>query len=249
MSAALLELFTPTVSWADRGCPHKSWRPIPGEGIAGQAGIVSPFLFLAAMIWVCRRQQANRLMWWSFVLPAAAFVMTGLSARPEANWMAPAWVGACWGLAESRGRLRRLSWVGAFSGALLSLLVVLHAVFSLWSLPKDPVDRLRMGPLLSAKIADWGVERVVCERYQEAAWLAFYTDIETTTLPDFSRSDQFDLWERPPLGEGLYLRVSSERELEAEQHWGRIWDDTRFRVSHEGRKIGGWQVYRTAEAR
>ena len=163
--------------------------------------------------------------------------------------MAPAWVGACWGLADSKGRLRRLSWVGAFSGVFLSLLVVAHALFSIWSLPKDPVDRLRMGPLLGEKIADWGAEAVVCERYQEAAWVAFYTGIETTTLPNFSRDDQFDLWDRPPLGEGLYLRVASGRALEAEDHWGRIWDDTRFQVSHHGRKIGAWQVYRTAEAR
>ena len=163
--------------------------------------------------------------------------------------MAPAWVGASWGLAESGGRLRRLSWVGALSGAMLSLLVLAHALFSLWSLPKDPVDRLRMGPLLAEKIADWGVDQVVCERYQEASWLRFYTDMETTTLPNFSREDQFDLWDRSPLGDGLYLRIASERPLEAESYWNRIWDDTRFRVSHGGRRIGGWQVYRTAEAR
>ena len=219
------------------------------EGLAGQAAVVGPFLFVAGCIWAFRERKSRGVMWWSFIVPLGAFVASGIGARPEANWMAPAWLGASWGLAESVGRLRRLSWVGALSGGVISLLVLGHALFSFWSLPKDPVDRLRMGPLLAEKIADWGEESVVCERYQEASWLAFYANLETTTLPNFSRDDQFDLWERPPLGEGLYLRPAARRPLEAEVHWSKIWDDTRFHLSHNGRKIGAWQVYRTSEAR
>jgi hypothetical protein len=101
-----------------------------------------------------------------------------------------------------------------------------------------------MGEQLGERVKAWGVEMVVCQRYQEAAWLAFYTDLQTTTLPDFGRSDQYDLWPRPETNEALYLRPLSDAPLEAEGHWDRIWDGTRFPATHKKRIIASWQVYR-----
>ena len=104
-----------------------------------------------------------------------------------------------------------------------------------------------MGPQLAERIGPWGVEPVVTQRYQEAAWLAFYAGLETTTLPDFSRADQYDLWPRPDLNTALYVRPFSATPLEAEEAWGRVWDGTRFPARYKKRKIAAWQVYRVAD--
>jgi 4-amino-4-deoxy-L-arabinose transferase-like glycosyltransferase len=216
------------------------------EGMAGQAGVVGPFTGVAAVIWWRGSRKQQPLMWWASVLPLTAFLTASVTAAPEVNWMAPAWLAVAWGLAASGGRLRRLSWVGASTGFFLSVIFMVHAFVPLWTLPKDPLDRLRMGPQLAERIAPWGVETVVCQRYQEAAWLAFYTDLNTTTLPEFGRPDQYDLWPRPNLETALYLRPLSDAPLEAEPAWGRVWDGTRFPATYKKRIIASWQVYRVA---
>jgi 4-amino-4-deoxy-L-arabinose transferase-like glycosyltransferase len=216
------------------------------EGLVGQAGVIGPFTLVAAFIWWRRSRRTHSILWWSSVLPLAAFLLASLTSPPEVNWMAPAWIGIAWGLAASKDRLRRLSWLGASTGFFISLIFMVHAFLPLWTMPKDPLDRLRMGPQLADRIAAWGVEPVVCQRYQEAAWLAFYTGLETTTLPDFSRRDQYDLWPRPDMNEALYLRPSSNSSLEAEESWERVWDGTRFPATYKKRIIASWQVYRVA---
>ena len=102
---------------------------------------------------------------------------------------------------------------------LLSLVAISHVHLSLWTLPRDPVDRLRWGPELGRQVADWGQEPVICERYQEAALIAYYGKAKTTTLPQWGRLDQFDFWDRPNLEQGLYVRRASQRVLEAERYW------------------------------
>jgi hypothetical protein len=217
------------------------------EGLAGQAGVVGPFTVVAAAIWWRRSRREHAVLWWASILPLGAFLVASVTAAPEVNWMAPAWLAVAWGLAASRGRLRRLSWVGASTGFFLSMLFWVHVFYPLWALPKDPLDRLRMGPQLAERIGPWGVEPVVTQRYQEAAWLAFYAGLETTTLPDFSRDDQYDLWPRPDLNEALYVRPFSSMPLEAEEAWGRVWDGTRFPARYKKRKIAAWQVYRVSD--
>ena len=216
------------------------------EGIAGQAGVIGPFTLAAAFIWWSRSRRTHSILWWSSVLPLSAFLVASVTSPPEVNWMAPAWIGVAWGLATTKKRLRRLSWLGASTGFFLSLVFLVHAFQPLWTVAKDPLDRLRMGPQMAERIAAWGVEPIVCQRYQEAAWLSFYTGLETTTLPDFSRPDQYDYWPRPNMSEALYLRPLSSAPLEAEEYWERVWDGTRFPATYKKRIIASWQVYRVA---
>ena len=219
------------------------------EGVGSQALVVGPFFFLAGIVWWWAQRGVKGLYWWLAVVPATAFLLSSVRGVPEANWMAPAWLGVALGLSESQGRLRRLAWIGAMTGAFASLLVFAHAMFSIFPLPKDPVDRLRVGQDIATEVESVGAEPVVCQRYQEAAWLAYYAGLKTTTLPEFGRQDQFDYWPRPNLSEALYLRPFSQEPLEAEVYWEDIGAPTRFVVDREKLGPGRWEYYRVAKPR
>ena len=218
----------------------------------GQALLVGPVLLGAALVWWIRGPiQPN--WWWTSILPMAVFCGASLLTSPEPNWALPAWIGVSLGLAHSGGRLLRAAWLGGSLAAAATVLLVIHAVFPLWQLPRDPLDRLALGEQLGPPVEAWGEADVVTARYQEAAWLVFYEGLEATTLPGHGRRDQFDLWreaEGTPLPEeALFVQREGEgARAEAERFYD-IQGGARVQARRGGRLIGAWEVYNARQLR
>ncbi|MCB9759350.1 MAG: glycosyltransferase family 39 protein [Alphaproteobacteria bacterium] len=172
----------------------------------GQAGVAGPVVALAGLWWLARGPRGNPVLWWSALLPLGLFSLAATRGPAEANWAAPAWISVLVGLSRAEGALRRLSWLGASLGAVLSLGVAVHAVRPLVPLPQDASDELYAGAWLGPPVEAWGLAPVLCERYQEAAWIRFYGGVDATTAPDVGRMDQFDLWPRTLPAETVYVR-------------------------------------------
>lgn len=186
-----------------------------------QALLVGPVVFLAALAWWLARARAavawsdpdtrvDRLCWWTS-LPV---VLIATASGGEANWAAPAWLGAVVGLARMGGRWPRVAWFGAGISACLSLAVSVHAVHPLFSWRDDPLHRLEGGRVLADSVAAWGLQPVFTSRYQEAALIHFYSGVPAHALPDQGRVDMYDSWPPPadlgdpadPVGRVLFVR-------------------------------------------
>lgn len=217
--------------------------------IGGQWVMVGPVLFLAgALYWV--RGENRDLRWWSSVLVVACVVLSAWRGRSEPNWLAPAWLGTLWALSESSGRMRRAAWVGGWTAASVTIVVLIHVVSPLWDLARDPVNRVHMGKALGESVEAWGVDVAVTRRYQEAAWIEFYGGVDATTLPGVGRLDQFDLWREELPESGVYVReLGIEMEPEASRFYADVSERGRVIARWKNRVIAGWEVYRVSSPR
>lgn len=182
--------------------------------IGGQAGLVSPILFVL-MIVACVRalRRGSPAAWLLAVVAAVSFVFFAASAvrRPvEANWPAPTYIAAipllaatAWGASGRRWRV-----AGYWLAGLLSAFVYLHAVTGrLLPIParRDPLAR-GVGFERLAQQAE-AAERAAsaqsgtaswlgADRYQDASEIAFHApDHPTVFSVNLSgRSNQYDLW-------------------------------------------------------
>lgn len=178
----------------------------PGLGgalafVGAQVGLVGPVVFGAMGAWWTRGWRGDRaakLCWWTSLPPVLFFSFAAMFARGEANWAAPAYVGALVGLARAAAdghrRVARAAAVGMWMGLALVALLVVHVYHPLVRLPNDPVARLGEGEGLAQSVEAWGITPVYTTRYQEAAALAYYRDVEAYALPGVDRPDQYDLW-------------------------------------------------------
>jgi 4-amino-4-deoxy-L-arabinose transferase-like glycosyltransferase len=175
--------------------------------LGDQIAAPTPILALAGVVWMTGgpgRDRARRFAWWTSAPLLLFFAAASPFAPPEAHWPAPAWIGVALGLANAERR-RRLVDVGAFTAALLTAILALHAVRPVLALPEDPGARLTEGPLVAEAVAAWArpagasltegpAQTVYTERYQEAAFVHFYAGIPARRLPSCGRSDQYDVW-------------------------------------------------------
>jgi len=197
----------------DHGLGREPPGPIGAlEFLGAQAGLLTPVLFLACVL-AWRRgyhgDRVDRLCWWTSAPVVAWFAFAATRSPAEANWAAPAWLGACLLLARAPvegTRLLRLAGVGAGMAAAASVLVLVHVHHPLRAIPGDPTGRLGEGRLLAQSVEAWGIPTVYTSRYQEAAIVAFYTGLEAVALPGVDRPDQYDLWPTPWAERGLYVR-------------------------------------------
>lgn len=202
-----------------------------GDLVGGQAGLVSPILFVLLAIGTIRGLQrvASDAAFVLAVVAAFTFLFFCYSAtrqRVEANWPAPAYIAAIPLLATVATSDALRAWLrgGIWLAAVLSILIYLHAAFAILPLPprKDPVaraagwddladavDRERRRDILAPDARVW----VAAERYQDASELAFHLSSHPTTfsLNFSSRSNQFDLWPGFPqlahTGDDLLLAI------------------------------------------
>lgn len=213
-AAAALLVYAPNLLW---NLQHDivSWRfqlghaagaeTAAGAGslafLGAQAGLVGPLLFLVAGAWLLLRARAAifgddrllRLCWWSaFPLLVLATLSGG-----EANWGAPAWIGALLGLTLEAGRWPRIAGFAAGTSAALSLVAGLHVLTPLFDLQGDPTHRLEGGRILADSVRAWDVQPVLAARYQESALIHFYSGIPAHKAPGIGRPDQYDLWPTP----------------------------------------------------
>jgi 4-amino-4-deoxy-L-arabinose transferase-like glycosyltransferase len=204
------------------------------EMIGGQAGLVSPILFvlLAVAVWRALRGAGTGER---FVLAVVAtvcfgvFMLSALRKPVEANWPALAYVAAIPLLASATfshvgWRWFRAGWILA---AALTLTIYVHAVVSILPIPapKDPVARsagwdslarateAARDSLLSEPDRRRHPVHVAGNRYQDASELAFHMrgQPRTFSLNLLGRANQYDLW--PPFahqarsGDALVLVV------------------------------------------
>ena len=201
--------------------PAAPTRPDPlaplkrlGDLIGGQAGLVSPILFVLMLI-ATARGLARRASDASFVLAVVAtfsFILFCYSAtrqRVEANWPAPAYIPAIALLAASDWSPGMRRWFSAGVGlaAVLTLVIYLHAAFGILPLapPRDPVARAAGWRELSersialqrqARPSAGGRTWLGADRYQDAAELAFHSPGHPLvfSLNLSGRGNQYDLW-------------------------------------------------------
>jgi 4-amino-4-deoxy-L-arabinose transferase-like glycosyltransferase len=229
-------VFLPVLLWND----HHDWisfgfqlrhglgppKPDPlaplkrlGDLIGGQAGLVSPILFVLLGIATARalRRHATDAVYVLAVIAAFSFLFFCYSAtrqRVEANWPAPAYIPAIALLAARDWSPRARRWLrgGVWLAALFSVLIYLHAAFGVLPIPprKDPLARSAGWRALAARAdqsrrvnstSAMGRRWLGADRYQEAAELAFYLPEHPTTFAMnlSGRGNQYDLW--PPFPE------------------------------------------------
>jgi 4-amino-4-deoxy-L-arabinose transferase-like glycosyltransferase len=189
-----------------------------GDLIGGQAGLVSPILFVlfgAATVRGLRRD-ASEAAYVLAVVAASTFLFFCYSAtrqRVEANWPAPAYIPAIALLAAqdwSAGSPSRGRWwlrAGIWLGAAMSVLIYLHAAFGVLPIParKDPLARSAGWRELAARAeaarlatadAHTGASWLGADRYQDAAELAFCSPSHPSTFAMnlSGRGNQYDLW-------------------------------------------------------
>ena len=212
------------------------------ELLGAQLGFLGPLLFFGAFGWIWKGRRDA--WWWTAVLALGLFLPASLLSRPEGNWLLPFSLAALVGLSRSTGRLGRVAeWGGAFA-LVMSLLVFVHALRPIWRLPRDPLDQLRMGPVIAQSVEAWGVQPVLCERYQEAAWIAFYAGIETTTVPERGRRDQYDLRPRELPERTVFVRPASTRErIDTEDLYPQRSGPHLVTARDEHRIFAEWQVF------
>ena len=185
-----------------------------GDMIGGQAGLVSPILFVLFGVAVVRslRRPISDERYVLAVITAFTFLFFCYSAtrqRVEANWPAPAYIAAIPLLAVLPLSTALKKWLraGLWLAGVMSVLIYVHAAFDVLPLPprKDPVARsagwrdLAAATSLSAQrtaVASHGHTWVAADRYNDAAELAFYMPNHPTTfsLNLGGRDNQYDLW-------------------------------------------------------
>jgi 4-amino-4-deoxy-L-arabinose transferase-like glycosyltransferase len=185
-----------------------------GDMIGGQAGLVSPILFVLFAVATVRglRRSSSDVTYVLAFIAAFTFLFFCYSAtrqRVEANWPAPAYIAAIPLLASLPQTLAMRRWLrgGLWVAGVLSVLIYLHAAFDILPIspPKDPVARSagwRDLTIAAATVArrrnsaSRGRSWIAADRYKDAAELAFYLPSHPTTfsLNLGGRSNQYDLW-------------------------------------------------------
>jgi len=170
--------------------------------VGAQVGLAGLLIVPFARFWFrgWRGDAWERVLWAS----SAPLLILAILVGGEANWAAPAYVGAA--IAIASGERPRLAWAGVGVAGALSALALVHALHPLFFHSKDPLNRLRGGRVLGESVAAWGISPVYTVRYQEASLIAFYGKVETRTLPDTDRMDQFDLWPADVPAHALFVR-------------------------------------------
>jgi 4-amino-4-deoxy-L-arabinose transferase-like glycosyltransferase len=202
-----------------------------GDLIGGQAGLVSPIIFVLFIIATVRglRRSSSDPMFVLAMIAAVTFLFFCYSAtrqRVEANWPAPAYIAAIplLGALAKTSSLEKWLRGGVWLAAVLSLLIYLHAAFTILPIPprKDPLGRAAgWGELAGTASAagrradaNGGVSTwIAADRYQDAGELAFHLPGHPTTfsLNLSGRGNQYDLWpsfaDRAHIGDNLVVVV------------------------------------------
>lgn len=204
------------------GAPRGSVLQREGDLLGGQAGLVSPILFvmMAIATWRAARPDTDAgptsattgadrratLAITSLVV-FLFFVYSALKKKVEPNWPATAYLPAAALLAAHAWSAGGQRWLrrGWILGAALSLVIYVHAVVPVLPVParRDPVARAFGWDDLAARVhlrtaepAGDARSWVASDRYQESSELAFHLPRHPAVfaLNLTSRRNQYDLW-------------------------------------------------------
>lgn len=186
-----------------------------GNFLLAQLGLAGPLLaVVVAAAWAravrgLRELDREGRVLLATSLPVVAFFAAAATrGAGEANWGAPAFLGAAMlvdrVLPGERARRGILAAAGA--QALLCGIAIVHVFTPVVRLERDPAAQLGRGRALAQSVEAWGLEPVYCERYQEAVLLRYYEGLEAWTLPGVGRRNQLDLWGPPAAERALFVR-------------------------------------------
>jgi undecaprenyl-diphosphatase len=209
-----------------------------GDLLGGQAGLVSPILFVMMAIAVGRSLRrttppAAFTLAMVALVSFAFFVYSAIRQRVEPNWPAPAYIPAIALLAALPWSEAGKRWLGAgvALAAVMSVVIYAQAVTPILPLraDRDPIARA-FGWRELATTADSAARTTTAEthsqtwlggdRYQEASEIAFYDSSHPTTFATnlAGRPNQYDLWprfaDRARPGDNLAMVVDESTEPE-----------------------------------
>lgn len=181
------------------------------ELLAGQAGLVTPILFVMMVVAIARARRGSRaVLGVTAALVFAFFMYSATKRRAEVNWPALAYVPATILLATHAGGVRWARWLrgGMALAAIASLATYLNTLTPILPVParRDPVARSAgwadLARAVQRELRGEGPGRawVAADRYQEAAELAFHLPghPRTFSLNLTSRRNHYDFWPSLP---------------------------------------------------
>ena len=207
----------PTTRWLQqRGALDQSWHVRPWEALTffgGQAGVVSPLLFLGLVAAAGWPRPATALptrevrFALALFLPLLLFYqLLSFQRAGQPNWAAAAYVGGLILLARRwQEAVRRHRWARGLAAAAVTVALLETAVLhgSAWlHLPsgKDPLDRARGSRDLAAAVQRaqqrTGAGFVITNRYMTSALMSFYLPGQPATyvLPSFNTLNEMLIW-------------------------------------------------------
>lgn len=198
-----------------------------GLFIAGQAGVISPLLFLCILGALVGPRLApsfrvtNRFLLCLFLPLFLFYIMLSINRAGQANWTAPAYIAgiiifaAKWTFGQSKHRwLRSLGIAAVLIGIIETLL--LHNTYLLHLPPgRDPLNRTRGSDFIAmetSKIsAREGTRFDIADKYMLASLLSFYLPQHPTVFLPYTAkiSNQYSIWpgyrEQPLGSSALFL--------------------------------------------
>ncbi len=225
----------PTTQWLrQRGALDQPWRFRPVEAlvfIGGQAGVISPLVFLgvlAAAFWQSLTapipQREFRFALALFLPLFLLYVLLSFQKAGQPNWAAASYVGGLILLARGwREALRQYRWARGLAVTALVVAVletaILHGTAWLHLPPgKDPLDRARGSRDLADTVArvqqQTGARFVVTNRYMTTALMSFYLPDQPVAyvLPSLMVLNEIQVWpgyrQTHPDQDGLYVTDS-----------------------------------------
>jgi len=192
-----------------------AWRH-EGDFFGGQAGLITPILFvmIAVAVWRSLKSASDDrrfLLGVVALITFAFFTYSALRHRVEPNWPSPAYIPAIILVSTQDWSGRGARWLagGICLAALVSIVIYAQAVTPILPLtpPRDPIARAFGWRELATSVVN-EAEATSAEsgkrtwlggdRYQEAAELAFWSRGHQTTFATniAGRPNQYDLWPR-----------------------------------------------------
>ncbi len=190
-----------------------AWRH-EGDFFGGQAGLITPILFVLMAITVWRALDSTSddrrfVLAVVSLLTFAFFTYSAVRQRVEPNWPSPAYIPAIILVATHDWSRRGARWFagGAVLAAIVSLAIYVQAITPILPLPptRDPIARaFGWRELATSVVNEAEAESAESgkrtwlggDRYQEAAELAFWSRGNPVTFAtNFAgRPNQYDLW-------------------------------------------------------
>lgn len=286
-SIMALLIFSPVIIWnaqndwasfrfqLSHGLEVKSKAGLPSllEYIGSQAGILSPFMFIACL-WAMIR---SFTLWFRdkdwrylFLLSTSSFVVlffgySSLRAKVEGNWPMPAYFTAIIALTSlyfsSHYRKKKTIAVIVIATAVtVTLFAHIQAAFTVVTLRKDPTDQLHgwkeMGSEIGVALDEIRQKReldpvkgffIMGTSHQFTAELSFYIPSKPFVyeLAGEGKFNQYNMWSSPPSGADAVMVMSPEKG--GDPYIRSLFDDIReFRkvdLKRGDRVIKGYSIF------
>jgi 4-amino-4-deoxy-L-arabinose transferase-like glycosyltransferase len=234
--------------------------------LSGQAGVISPFIFLGLILVVCwpglakLESKAEVTYLLALFLPLFLFYFFISFQQPsQANWAAAAYIGgfillaAKWSwLAQKKAWAR---WLGV-AGIGVGLIIVLGLHETSWLyLPrgKDPLDRARGSRDLAAQVTELqtktGANFVIANKYMTAALLSFYLPGQPDTFMPVSSApyNQLILWpsyrQMHPADDAIFISDFDRLPASLKEDFARIDPLGELKTVENGRTIKGFYAF------